>query len=95
MPVQHPSPGAGTATLSWTAPTQNTDGGDLTDLAGFRVYYGASPSNLTLRHTISDPAVTQFVANGLAAGTWYFAVSAFNRIGAESGLSNTGSKTIL
>ncbi len=35
----------GTATLSWTPPTQNTDGSPLTDLAGYRVYWGTSSGN--------------------------------------------------
>ena len=30
-------PSTGSATLSWTAPTQNTDGSSLTNLAGFRI----------------------------------------------------------
>ena len=29
---------AGDATLTWTAPTLNTDGSTLTDLAGFTIY---------------------------------------------------------
>ena len=27
-------------TLNWTAPTTNTDGTALTDLAGYKIYYG-------------------------------------------------------
>ena len=30
----------GSATLSWTAPTQNTDGSPPTNLAGYRIYWG-------------------------------------------------------
>lgn len=33
-------------TLSWDAPTKNEDGSDLTDLLGYKVYYGTSPSSL-------------------------------------------------
>ncbi|MDE2050811.1 MAG: putative Ig domain-containing protein, partial [Gammaproteobacteria bacterium] len=33
----------GTAAVSWTAPTTNSDGSALTDLAGYHVYYGTSP----------------------------------------------------
>jgi len=36
----------GRATLSWQAPTDNVDGTPLTDLAGFRVYYGNSVNDL-------------------------------------------------
>ena len=34
---------SGPAALSWTRPTQNTDGKALNDLAGYRVYFGTSP----------------------------------------------------
>jgi hypothetical protein len=89
-----PAAGTGTATLSWTAPTQNADGTSLTDLAGFRVYYGPNPTDLSLRQTLFDPQAVQAAVSGLSSGTWYFAVSAFNSAGAESALSNTRSKTI-
>src|SRR5438552_19203542 len=35
---------AGVLDTSWTAPTKNTDGSALTDLAAYRVYYGTSAS---------------------------------------------------
>jgi hypothetical protein len=34
--------GVGQATLSWTAPDENTDGTPLINLAGYRIYYGTS-----------------------------------------------------
>ena len=37
----------GSATLSWTPPTTNTDGSSLTNLAGYKVYWG--PSQGTIR----------------------------------------------
>jgi ABC-type glycerol-3-phosphate transport system substrate-binding protein len=33
------------ATLTWDAPTTNVDGTPLTDLAGYKVYYGTSLGN--------------------------------------------------
>ncbi len=36
----------GSVTLSWYPPTQNADGSPLTDLAGYRVYYGHSADSL-------------------------------------------------
>src|SRR5271167_1095091 len=41
------TPSSGSATLIWSAPTENTDGTPLTNLAGFHVYYGTSASALT------------------------------------------------
>ena len=36
----------GSATLSWMPPTENADGSALTDLAGYRIYYGRNPNTL-------------------------------------------------
>ena len=56
----------GSATLTWTAPTQNTDGSPLTDLAGYRIRYGTSPGNYSNTESINNPGVTSFVINNLA-----------------------------
>ena len=90
--VNQASPGS--ATVSWTAPTQNADGTVLTNLAGFRIYYGTSPGNYPNQITINNPGVTTRVVNNLAPGTWYFVSTAFNSSGVESDFSNVAMKTI-
>jgi hypothetical protein len=92
--VQEPPP-SGKATLSWDAPTQNTDSSALLDLAGYRVYHGTSPNALNDVVQVAGAAASSYVYEGLAAGTHYFAVSAYNSSGVESALSGVGSKTIL
>jgi len=87
-------PNMGSATLSWTAPTQNTDGSPLTNLAGFRIYYGNSPSMLNNTIDVNNPTVTSYEVTGLSSGTWYFALRAYTTSNVESTLSNTASKTI-
>jgi hypothetical protein len=57
-PSLPPPPSTGAATLSWQAPTQNTDGTALTDLAGYRIVYGTSQSALNQTITISNPGTT-------------------------------------
>lgn len=84
----------GSASLSWVAPTQNTDGSSLTDLAGYRIVYGTSASALNQTVELSNPSLTSYVVDQLAPGTWYFAVKAYTAAGAESSLSNVASKTI-
>ncbi len=85
----------GTATVSWTAPTQNTDGSPLTDLAGYTIYYGTSSGNLNNSINVNSAATTSYTVSGLATGaTYYFAVSAVNSSGVSSSLSDVGSKTI-
>jgi Putative Ig domain len=85
---------SGTATLTWIAPTTNTDGSALTDLAGYHIYYGTSPSALSTVIDIANPATTTYTIASLTSGTWYFAVNAYTTSGLESSLSNTGSKSI-
>ncbi len=87
-------PATGTASLSWVAPTLNTDGTPVTDLAGYHIYYGTNATQLTTTVTISNASETSYVVSGLAPGTYYFAVVAYNSAGVDSPESNVGSKTI-
>jgi hypothetical protein len=86
--------GTGTATLSWTPPTENSDGTTLTNLAGYEVRYGRSASNLDQSVSLTNPSLNRYVVENLSAGTWYFAVVAVNASGVTSALSNTSNKTI-
>ncbi len=84
----------GSATLSWTPPTRNTDGSTLTNLAGYRILYGTSPGSLTRTIQVANPGTSRYVVENLAAGTWYFSVRAYSTGGAESTASNAASKSI-
>ncbi len=82
----------GTATLSWDVPTTNADGTPLTDLAGFKVYYGNASGNYT---TIIDVGnTTTYVVSNLSPGPHYFTVTAYNISGYESDYSVESSKII-
>jgi fibronectin type 3 domain-containing protein len=83
----------GTATLSWNAPTTNADGTPLTDLAGYKVYYGTA--SRTYSQNIDVGNVTTYAVNNLTDGaTYYFAVTAYDTSSNESAYSNEASKTI-
>jgi hypothetical protein len=84
----------GTASLSWTAPTENTDGTPLTDLAGYTIFYGVSPSALTQTIEVTDPSATSYVVSNLNSGTYYFTVAANASDGTESAQSPVGSLAI-
>jgi hypothetical protein len=92
-PTVPPQPTFST-TLSWTPPTQNTDGSTLTNLAGFGIYYGTSPGALTRQISVNNAGLRSFVVDGLTAGTWYFSVAARASNGAESAQSNTASRVL-
>ena len=80
--------------MSWVAPTERTDGSPLTDLAGFRVYYGVDARNRVAVAEVRDPALSSARIAGLLPGTWYFAVSAVDSQGVESELAGPVTKTI-
>jgi hypothetical protein len=85
----------GSATVSWVPPTQRTDGSALTNLAGYHIRYGTSATALTRTIALNSPGLTSYMIEGLTSGSWYFSVTAFDTTGAESAMSNIGSKTIL
>lgn len=83
----------GAVTLSWTPPTQNTDGTSLTNLAGYRVVYGTSAS--ALNQTVQvNAGVSSVVVENLAPATYYFAVRAYTTSGIESTNSNVATKIL-
>ena len=86
---------AGSATLSWTPPTTNVDSTPLTDLAGFKVYYGTSSGYYTQSIDINNAAATTYQVNNLTDGTtYYFSVTAYDTSNNESSFSNEACRTI-
>ena len=75
-------------------PTTQTNGATLADLAGYRIHYGKSARALDQTIEIRNPSVSSYVVEGLAPGTYYFAVTAFNSRNLESERSNAGMKKI-
>lgn len=93
-PAGSAPPPTGSATLTWVAPTVNTDGTILNNLAGYRIYYGTDASALTQEIDVAGATSTSYVVDGLPPGTYYFAVSAYSSSGTESDDSNVATKTI-
>jgi len=84
----------GTALLSWTPPTSNTDNSQLNDLAGYKIRYGTSTGSYSDTIIINNPGLTSYLVENLASSTWYFAMTSFNSNGIESSYSTEVSKTI-
>lgn len=76
---------AADAILSWSPNTES-------DLAGYRVHYGTASRSYTA--VIDVGLATTYTVTGLSPGTYYFALTAYNRTGAESGFSNEVTKII-
>ena len=83
----------GRAALSWTAPSQNDDGSDLTP-NGYWIFYGTGAGSLTNSQQVANPSAIGGIVNGLTAGTWYFSVTAYDRANVQSIRTNVFSVAI-
>ncbi len=86
--------GIGAVTLSWTAPTLNTDGSPLSDLAGYNIYYGTEPGNYSVTIHVDNPGLTTYVVEYLTPNDYYFVVTAINSNGIESRYSGEASTPV-
>lgn len=86
--------GLGSMSLSWTAPTENTDGSALTDLAGYNLYYGKSSGQYDKTLRIDNPSVSTYLIDNLLPDTYYVAATSFNTSGVESYFSNEAVKVV-
>jgi hypothetical protein len=82
------------AALQWIPPTENTDGSVLTDLAGYKIYYGTSAGALTQTVTITNPGLTAYTLTNLSPGTWYFVMASNSAAGVESAMTGVLSATL-
>lgn len=83
----------GTAELNWAPPTTNEDGTPLDDLAGYRIYYGtASPLDKGTSQSVDVGNSKSVTLSGFSTGTYFFAATAYDASGNESGLSEEVSK---
>ena len=79
--------------FDWTPATQNEDGTQLTDLAGYKLYLydyvreGESAERFLIE-TINDPSVTTRTINLEGYTDWHVSITAFNEAARESAHSN-------
>lgn len=76
---------ASSVPLAWDASTSS-------NISGYKVYYGNASRSYSTIKTIGNQ--TTYTVDGLGMGTWYFAVTAFDKDGNESDFSNEVSKFI-
>jgi hypothetical protein len=81
-----PAMPTGQVQLAWEAPTTNQDGTPLTDLAGYKLYYGLTSQQYTSNVDVGNR--TSYTLAGLEVGrTYYFALTAYDISGNESALT--------
>jgi hypothetical protein len=88
------APASGTVSLSWAAPTENTNGTPVTDLAGYHIHYGTAAGALTQTIDVVGASTTAFEISNLIPGTYYFSVSAYSSLNVESSPSGVATVTI-
>lgn len=84
----------GSMTLNWTAPTENTNGSPLTDLAGYNIYYGQSPGSYSNQIRIDNSSINTYLVENLVPDTYYVVATSFNSLGIESTFSNEATQTV-
>lgn len=83
--VPLPEPETRAVEVSWMAVTENTDGTQLTDLAGYYLYFG----NLAEDHVrFVEPHKTSYIVLGLSDEYYYFMATAVNSSWVESDFSD-------
>jgi O-glycosyl hydrolase len=94
VPSAASSAGSGQVRASWVAPTTNVDDTPLTDLAGYRLYYGLSSGEYTGSEDVSQQ--TTYTLSGLEGGrTYYVSVTAYDNSGNESDYADEASVHVL
>ena len=73
---------------------ENEDGSALTDLAGYRIYWGTTPGSYPNSVSIDNPGLTTYVVDGLVAGTYEFVATTYNTAGVESAFSNPATTVV-
>lgn len=77
--------------INWVAPTHNTDGSLVDDLAGFYVYYGRASGAYDAQYEIPNPLQTSdtfSVLNVLNGESIYVVMTAYDAAGNVSAYSN-------
>jgi len=86
----------GSVTLSWTAPVARSDGTPLSlaDIAGFRVYYSASPGSYPYSIEVADGSATSVTVTNIPVGTSYMVMTTYDNGDRESAYSPEISKIV-
>ena len=75
--------------LTWVAPAAREDGTglSLSEIAGYRIYYGTEPGNYPNRIDINDGSADQAEIPGLQPASYYVVVTTVDVDGRESSFS--------
>jgi hypothetical protein len=66
----------------------------MTDLTGFRIYYGTQRGSYSQSITVSNPSTLSYTIPNLSAGTYYVVITTLDASNNESAPSAEISKTV-
>ena len=77
---------ASAVTLTWDAPLTRIDNTPLptSEIAGYRIYYGAKEGDYPYLIDLNDGTATQVTITDLSPGTYFFVITAYDPNGLES-----------
>lgn len=84
------SEGGGNTLIKWVAPSEREDntGLGLSEIAGYRIYYGVEPGVYTEQVGINDSSATEYTVEGILPSNVFFVVmTTIDTEGRESGFS--------
>jgi hypothetical protein len=86
----------GVITLNWSAPSTRTDGEplSLSDIDGYRVYYGKHKGEYLKGADIKNGAAQSATVTGVPVGVYYVVMTTYDANGIESGYSAAVKKTV-
>ena len=81
--------GSGVSSLSWVAPSVREDNTalSLSEIAGYRIYYGVESGNYKNIIDIGDGSATQAQISGVPSGIYYAVMTTIDADGRESLIS--------
>ena len=83
--------------LSWSAPSTRTDGEplSLSDIDGYRLYYGKHKGEYVKGADIKDGAAQKATVTGVPVGKYYVVMTTYDISGIESDYSQSVRKTVM
>lgn len=87
----------GSFALEWTAPVSRSDGSplSLSDINGFKVYYGKSKRKYTHYIDVSNGTAQSVTVKDVPVGNYYVVMTTYDNDGRESGYSSVVTKNVL
>ncbi len=78
-----------TLDLAWVAPSGREDstGLSLSEIAGYRIYYGTATGSYQNQYYVSDSIAVQAQITGVPLGTYYLVMTTIDTDGRESSYS--------